>query len=189
MKIISQIKRALLATLLVCALLLTLAMPARAQIGTYTVPRIATLYTNTITTAATNPMVVGTNFLNYSGFHLPGFWLTIWSTNSLQAANGASAATNAGVVLWFDFSPGSGSGYTNALLGTNYAFSTTQPFQWLVIPNFTNNIGNVSTNAVVFTNLPPQLADSLQWWRLTKITSTATNPGGFQVQLDQSIAP
>jgi len=169
-----------------CAVALT----ASAQIGTYVTPRITTLYTNTITTSATNPGVIGTNFLNYSGFHTPAFVLTITATNTLQAPNGASASTNGALTLFFDQVIGPGSGYTNSLLGTNVAITTTQPLQWTVLlGGNTNYPTQTYTNLVTITNLGASFADSIPAWRLTKITTVVTNPSGFNIQLDQSIAP
>jgi len=173
----------LFAAVAACAVALT----ASAQIGTYVTPRITTLYTNTITTSATNPGVIGTNFLNYSGFHTPAFVLTITATNTLQAPNGASASTNGALTLFFDQVIGPGSGYTNSLLGTNVAITTTQ--RTVLLGGNTNYPTQTYTNLVTITNLGASFADSIPAWRLTKITTVVTNPSGFNIQLDQSIAP
>lgn len=185
---VKTVKRCVAATLLTLITFLT--PPLQAQIGTYVTPRLTTIYTNTITAAVTSPMVTGTNFLNYSGFHQPAFVLTITATNTLQAPNGASASTNGALTLFFDQVIGPGSGYTNSLLGTNVAITTTQPLQWTVLlGGNTNYPTQTYTNLVTITNLGASFADSIPAWRLTKITTVVTNPSGFNIQLDQSIAP
>jgi hypothetical protein len=94
------------------------------------------------------------------------------------------------LTLFFDQVIGPGSGYTNSLLGTNVAITTTQPLQWTVLlGGNTNYPTQTYTNLVTITNLGASFADSIPAWRLTKITTVVTNPSGFNIQLDQSIAP
>jgi len=161
--------------LLAAAGLGAVAFTAMAQTGTYVVPRPVPLYVGTLTNnqSVTN-LFVGTNFLNYSGFHRPGLWATITTTNT--------TALNGSVTLNVDFSPGSGAGYTNSLLGTNLIYTTGAPFVW--------SIPLAGTNATVtFTNLEWPYADSVALFRGSKLSTTATNAQTFQIEIDAVVTP
>lgn len=148
---------------------------AAAQMGAYVVPRPVALYVGTLTNgqAFTN-VFAGTNFLNYSGFHRPGLWATITTpgTNALTGSVG----------LTVDFSPGSGAGYTNSLLGTNLVYTTGAPFAW--------TIPLAGTNALVtFTNLDWPLADSTLLFKGSKLSCTSSNSETVQVEIDAVVTP
>jgi hypothetical protein len=148
---------------------------AEAQTGTYVAPRPVALYAGTITNnqSLTN-IFAGTNFLNYSGFHRPGLWATVTTTNA--------AGLNGSVTLNVDFSPGSGAGYTNSLLGTNLVYTTGAPFAW--------TIPLAGTNALVtFTNLDWPWSDSTALFKGSKLSCTATNSESMQIEIDAVVTP
>jgi hypothetical protein len=148
---------------------------AQAQTGAYVVPRITTLYIGTLTNnqSLTN-VFVGTNFLNYSGFHRVGLWATVTCTN-VATFNGTATVN-------VDFSPGPGSGYTNSLLGTNVIYSTGSPVSWTIPLGGQNPL-------VAFTNLDWPWADSTVLFKGTKISSTATNNQSIQLEIDAVVTP
>jgi len=150
-------------------------MNAGAQIGTYVLPRPVPLYVGSLTNnqSLTN-VFVGTNFLNYSGFHRPGLWATVVATNTTPL--------NGNVTLNVDFSPGSGAGYTNSLLGTNLIYSTGAPFAWTIPLAGTNTL-------VTFTNLEWPYSDSTVLFKGSKLSTTYSNAPGFQIEIDAVVTP
>ena len=117
---------------------------------------------------------VGTNFLNYSGFHRPGLWATVVATNTTPL--------NGNVTLNVDFSPGSGAGYTNSLLGTNLIYSTGAPCAWTIPLAGTNTL-------VTFTNLEWPYSDSTVLFKGSKLSTTYSNAPGFQIEIDAVVTP
>jgi hypothetical protein len=162
--------------LALCSLLLAPGFRAFAQIGAYVTTRPTPLFLGSLTNnqSLTN-VFVGTNFLNYSGFHRPGLWATITTTNLGTALNG-------NVTLSVDFSPGSGAGYTNSLLGTNLIYTTGAPFAWTIPLTGTNPI-------VTFTNLDWPWSDSTVLFKGTKLSTTYSNAPNFQIELDAVVTP
>ncbi len=152
-----------------------MATHAGAQIGTYVVPRPVPLFVGTLTNnQSLSNVFVGTNFLNYAGFHRPGLWATVTTpyTNGL----------NGSVTLSVDFSPGSGAGYTNSLLGTNLIYTTGAPFAW--------TFPLTGTNAqVTFTNLEWPYADSVALFKGSKLSTTYSNAQSFQIEIDAVVTP
>jgi hypothetical protein len=162
--------------LALAVLALSLQPSAFSQIGTYVTTRPVPLFVGSLTNnqALTN-VFVGTNFLNYSGFHRTGIWATITTTNLATALNG-------NVTLNVDFCPGTGAGYTNALLGTNLIYTTVAPFIWTFPLTGTNAI-------VTFTNLDWPWSDSTTLFKGTKLSTTYSNAPNFQIELDAVITP
>jgi len=176
-KLLKKIKRHSTSALALLALATSLIMPthSEAQIGTYVNPRVYPLWSGTLTNgqSLTN-IFVGTNFLNYSGFHRMGLWATYASTN---AGN-----FNSNTVLTVDLSPGTGGGYTNSVLGTNLIYTTGGPISWTIPCNGT-------TNTVIFTNLDWNVSDSTLYLRGTKLATQSTNALGFQLEIDMVVTP
>ena len=164
-------------TVAVGACLLAAVPKAQAQAGTYVNPRPYTLWSGTLTNnqSITN-FAVGTNLLNYSGFHRAGLWASINFTN-------AAGVTGSNLVLSLDFSPGAAAGYTNSVFGTNLVYSTASPYTWTFA---------VATNTVLFTNLDWQNVDSVQLLKGTKLYAATTNggpPASILFQLDLVLTP
>jgi hypothetical protein len=154
--------------------------PARAQTGTYVVPRVYTLWSGTLNNAlnSTNIGAVLTNQLNYSGFHQIDLWATRLPAG--PSTNNYMASSNDTISL--DFSPGIANGYSNSVAGTNVVFTTTTPFTW-VLPNTGTNLDVRSTNLQAF------WVDGVAQVRVTKISSVTTNSYGELMQLDATITP
>ena len=167
----------LLAGIALLGLLATINLPAQSlQTGAYIMPRVVSLWTGNIGTGLTlsttnNPFVL-TNLLNFSGFHNISLWVTSSSTNSVNNY-GSNVTVN------LDFSPGTGGGYTNSLLGTNVVFTTGQPWMW------TSTIGG-ATNKVTWTNLTQAFVDGVLWIKGTSVTTTATNT---TLEIDAAVTP
>ncbi len=147
---------------------------AQAQIGSYVLPRVTALYVGTLTNSqSVTNVFVGTNFLNYGGFHRLGLWATVTTTNA--------TGLNGSATLNVDFSPGPGAGYTNSLLGTNLMYTTGAPVSW--------GIPLAGTNLVTFTNLDWPWADSVALFKGTKLSTVATNNQSFQIEIDSVVTP
>lgn len=150
-----------------------MATPASAQnLGAYVNPRPYVLQVGSLTNVQTAAPVYFTNFLNYSGFHRVGFWLTTVNTNA------AGAYSNAVVNIYP--SAGSGNGYTN-ISGTNVVWASTPALSW------TNAVSALSTN-VVYTNLDWQAADSVAYFKVV-VSTTSTNALQYFFQVDGVITP
>ena len=168
-----RLVKPLTCTVLVGGSLLLAVPPARAQLGTYVTTRPVVLQVGTLTNVQASAAVVFTNYLNYSGFHRVGFWLTLVNTNA------AGAYSN--IVVNVSPTFGSGNGYTNALLGTNLVYTTSPAWTW------TNAVPPLSTN-VLFTNLDWQLGDTVAGWQVA-VSTTSTNALPFKYQIDGVVTP
>ena len=166
------VKRLTLGAAVAIAIVLT-APAAHAQIGTYVATRPVVLQVGTLTNVQTASTVVFTNFLNYSGFHRPGLWLTVVNTNA--------AGSYSNIVVNVYPTPGSGNGYLNTLLGTNQVWATSPAFTWATV------VAANSTN-VVFTNLDWTVADSVAAFQVV-VSTTSTNKLPFAYQVDGVITP
>jgi hypothetical protein len=156
--------------------LLALALPARAQVGTYVAPRINTVFNQWVTNTGSYTFLA-TNWLNASGWHNVNWQISEVGTNNI--------GTNMVPVSIFG-SAGSGNSYTNAAAGTNYVYTSPALLVW------PNNLTATTTSSGTWTNLTQSAGDSWLWYKGT-FTVTCTNTGsplgGFYLQIDQIVTP
>ncbi|HEV2329243.1 MAG TPA: hypothetical protein VGY56_10685 [Verrucomicrobiae bacterium] len=188
-RVFKSAARAIAPTAATAAICAAAMVPAHceAQTGTFVNTRPYDIWSGQLSTNTTSVTVFWTNFLNYSGFHRPGFWLSEMNTDAAGIYGSVSVQVN-------PIPYTSAQGFTNSVFGSNVSqyssngmiFPTNGPtiFGPLSCATGTTNLLN--------TNLDWPWADSVQVFQV-KITYNGTNNpnGGYQVpfELDGNIAP
>ena len=182
-----KLGRKLIIVLAALGLWASVVQPAQAQIGTYVVPRVYTLWYGTLTNAQSITNVVTfTNMLNMSGWHNIDLWATYAPAYQTNVGMWAS-----NIALSLDFSPGTGNLYSNSVTGStntsagwsnNVVWTTSHPWTW-TLPNTGNQ-----TNIYV-TNIPAFFGDGVMWFKGSWLTSATTNQNGAQIQFDVTLTP
>lgn len=153
--------------------------------GPFVVPRPIVLFSQLVTNGGPAYLFSLTNMLNYSGFHRLGLWVSLSSTNP-TAPNGAQSSTNWAVSLYPTIGqPGGLGGYSNSILGTNWATANAPWFteSFLTGPNLAG-----VTNQLWATNLDWQVADAVQVLN-GKLTLTGSNAVPYYVEVDGVLVP
>lgn len=158
---------------------------AQAQIGTYVAPRITTVFNQWVTNTggAFTYSFIATNWLSPSAWHNCNWYVSQWGTNMV--------GTNTLTINIYGC-PGSGNNYTNAAVGTNYAYTVQPLLSWYQnLSAYTN--GLTWTNSPTWTNQTQNTLDGFLWLKGT-IAVANTNfcnsvPNGYYLQIDQILTP